>query len=334
MGLLDNITNAASSALGIGDSAKSKVGTTGTSTDPNLKNRNYAVIIRQAAPANRLVVGSVPDQIQVNQSAGWKTPWGAGLAGDGQIADLLAVTGNRLVAQVMTMQVWQGAGEGFNFNLIFELRTYSDPSKDVVQPVKDLIKMTVPVLDPSGFLKSPGPYLSPKGAEELGSKLGSTVTSAIQSGVSAAKSTTTTGGTTTDSNSMWAAAQNGVKAAGNSLKASGLAKKKTVQDYLSNIISIQIGQWFYMDNVVITDVQHTFHSARPDGQTGAISSATVTISFSPMFAVTDADIDNIILGGISASPVAGSSSFGSMNTSANGIGLNATKSGSTFGALS
>ena len=88
------------------------------------------------------------------------------------------------------------------------------------------------------------------------------------------------------------------------MKASGLLKKKTIEQYLKNKISIQIGRWFKMENVVIVDVQHDIKGQTPDGDTGQIQAASVTVSFRPMFAVTAEDVVNMFPGGSMFSPAA------------------------------
>lgn len=304
----------------------------GSSTDPYLNNRKYAVVITQSQHAEEackpplVIVGSVPESLLLDQTVDWKVPWGAGLSGN--IGDLAAVaTGNRLVAQVMTMQVWQGSSQDMSFTLTFELRAYSDTEKDVMIPLRNLMKMSVPSTDEMGFLRSPGPYLSPEGLKKIG---GTLVKTAIE-----------LGSVVVDGGKQMLAAPNlpsvpslaskeGIKRipgsvgsgtweVGNPLKGpsqsmsdggklsiatktidnaktvignSGLLKKKVIEDSLKNKITLDIGDWFHLDNVLVANVAHTMKAQQP-GVTGGLMSASVSIQFKTMFAVTAEDIDTM-----------------------------------------
>jgi hypothetical protein len=265
-----------------------------SSTDPNLKNRNYAVIIKQdqeipQAGPPIIIVGAVPPSFQIAQNVEWKAPWGAGLAGDGMISDIMAVTGNRLVAQVMTMQVWQGSGNDFEFSVQFELRAWSDPKLDVLDPIKALLRMSLPGIDPSGFLKSPGPILTKDGVEKISGLVTKTVVDAGAAAASAYTNRTQDGGS-----NYLGGIVDGVTGAFNSVSGSGIARKSTIEQYLKNKISIQIGRWFSLDNVVITQVQHEIKTQTPERETGLVQSATVTVGFKPMFSITAEDIDTML----------------------------------------
>jgi hypothetical protein len=278
------------------------------STDPHLKNRNYAVIIRQKQQLNggvdRLVTGSVPASFQIEQSVDWKAPWGGGLV-DGAMGNILAMSGNRLVAQVLTMQVWQGSGNDFEFTLQFELRAWSDPVRDVLDPLRTLLKMSMPGLKESGFLESPGPILDEEAVKAISgqfTKAGVSIAKATASGYQQGSESAAQGGSTIDGvgsfvskvgGGLSGAAQAGYKEVGNS----GIAKKKFIEDKLKHKISINIGQWFSLDNVVITRVSHDLKAQTPERNTGVIQAASVTIGFKPMFTLTSADVETMLKAG-------------------------------------
>ena len=265
------------------------------STDPNLRNRNYAVIISQeqdftGGPPN-IVVGSVSKDLQLQQSVQWATPFGAGLAGSGLVGDVLAaVRGNRLVGQVMTMQVWQGSGGDFDFTVDFELHAWSDPVLDVLDPLKILLKMSLPSVTPTGFLRSPGPILSDEGVAAVSGVITSVAANAITAGSNAA-----TASRTSDGGKSWVGSSiDAVSATAESLGNSGIAKKRLIENHLKNMISIQIGRWFYMRNVIVTNVAHTLKSQTTERKTGIIQSAAVSIGFRPMFAITSEDVETML----------------------------------------
>jgi hypothetical protein len=267
-------------------------GVAGGSTDPYLTNRKYTIRIYQNSD---VIVGAVPDALEINQSASWNAPWAGGIGG--AKGDIMAVgLGTRLVAQVLTLQVWQGGGNNdFDFSIQFELRAYSDPERDVMIPLRTLLGMTVPSLSSNGFLQAPGPRLTQEGIKKLGAgvaavavKTGEIVVDAAKAGYKVATGDMKNGniGSITDS------ASNAVNQIGATAKENGLTRK-SIEANMENKIKIEIGDWFRMTNVVVTDVRHTMKPQRP-GPAGTIMAADVTISFRPMFTVTAEDIPLIL----------------------------------------
>ena len=260
------------------------------STDPNLNNRNYMVLITQDNGNSAVTVtGTVPQSFQIQQSVDWKAPWGAGIGGT--VGDLLAVsTGNRLVAQVMTMQVWQGSGNDFEFTVQFELRAWSDPVRDVLEPLRALLKMSLPSLGDGGFLKSPGPVLTPEGIKIVSGQFTKLATVLVKD---AASALTTDDKTQDGEGSLLAVTTTAEKR----VKESGLTSKSAIEKHLINKINIQIGRWFRLNNVIITQVQHDIKGQTPDRATGVIQSASVTVSFKPMFSLTAEDVNEMLRAG-------------------------------------
>ena len=272
------------------------------STDPSLKNRDYAVIIKQTHGSGgqdevpfRVVVGAVPSSFQMAQNIEWNAPMGAGLLGDSKVADFMAaVKGNRLVGQVMTMQVWQGSRNDFEFTVTFELRAFSDPEKDVMEPLRTLLRMSLPKLDDTGWLKSPGAILEADGVAKLSERLTKVSVAVLEGGAEGIKTTVgmATGQTSASDglNKYVAIADKTVK----QVEDTGILRKKSVEDVLRNKISINIGRWFELNNVVITQVQHDIKGQTPNGDTGAVQAANVTIAFKPMFAITQEDVKTLL----------------------------------------
>jgi hypothetical protein len=243
-----------------------------STTDYSLRNRLYAVIIRQnqddpAGGQPRFVVGSVPDAFQLDHRVEWKTPMSGGLIKSEGLADVIAATtGNRLIAQVGTMSVWQGSGSETEFSLTFELRAWGDPLRDIIIPVKTLMSMALPSLDTNGFMKSPGAYLKP---EDF---------------IAAMKEAWTANTTTAVTN------------------------KTIVQSKMKNIVSVSVGRWLYFDNVVITGVQTSVLANTPYRGTGGGFFSTslpidaglpqgvsVTMSFRPVFMMTAEDVETMFV---------------------------------------
>jgi len=254
-------------------------------TDPTLQNTSYQVLLVQHNKKQPLIVlGSVPEEFQLSQDVGWKAPWGAGIAGSGLVGDLLAATGNRLVTQVMTMQVWQGENDSLSFTVVFEFNTWKDPVADIVDPIKALMQMSMPGLGAGGFLTSPGPVLTAAGVKNLTQTVGGKIIGAGQA-ISAA-------GANAIKNGSIESVSNVVQTAVNSV--AGIISKDDVEKNLENRISINIGTWFQLDNIIIKQVNHTYKPQVVDALTGTFQSATVSVTFAPMFALTTADIPNLI----------------------------------------
>jgi hypothetical protein len=267
-------------------------GVAGGSTDPHLQNRKYTIRIYQNS---NVVVGAVPDALEINQSASWNAPWAGGISG--AKGDIMAVgLGTRLVAQVLTLQVWQGGGNNdFDFSIQFELRAYADPERDVMIPLRTLLNMTVPSLSSNGFLQAPGPRLTQEGIKKLGAgvaavavKTGEVVVDAAKAGYKVATGEMKNGGI----GSITDSAANAVNQIGTTAKEAGLTRKG-IEANMENKIKIEIGDWFRMTNVIVTDVKHTMKPQRP-GPAGTIMAADVMISFRPMFTVTAEDIEMIL----------------------------------------
>lgn len=283
----------------------------GTSTDPNLKNVNYTVMIVQQQDLNtgsrnpKIVVGAVPPEFQITQDVKFSAPFGSGLMGDSTLGNLMAMMGNRLVAQVMTMQVWQGAGDDSTFTITFELRAYSDTEQDVHTPLRRLLEMSMPSVADDGFLYSPGPILDPGAMKAIGGTITSVGIQVARTGANfisrqaseqftaikdslfgSSKSTTKDG-----NNTLVQDFENTKSTLQGIIKSSGITSKHLIQGYLKNRISISIGRWFYLDNIVITNVQHNLKPQTVNGKSGQLQAATVTVSFKPMFLLTAEDIE-------------------------------------------
>jgi hypothetical protein len=300
MGILDQWSKAQQSAL---SGVKSSIATDNsgsTSTDPMLvaSNRKYLIQITQAQDIATvgtqgqplIVIGQVPEELQMDQSVQWKAPWGAGLAGEGTVSDLLAVTmGSRLLAQVQTLQVWQGSGNDFDFTVIIEFRAWSDVDRDVMIPMQNLLAMSVPSVDPStGWLRSPGPILDAAAVKAIGQGAVSVVSDLLSTAQSTATKALTDG-------------QGGFKAAVSTIASVGSAAgqklktaKSELEQLLKNKVEVRIGDWFRMSNVVITNVQNTLKPQQP-GPNGGVMAGTSTVTFRPMFAITTDDIQSILM---------------------------------------
>lgn len=272
-------------------------GSSGGSTDPSLANRKYTVRIYQNST---VIVGAVPNELEINQSASWSAPWASGVGGTK--GDILALgLGTRLVAQVLTLQVWQGGGANdFDFNIQFQFRAFSDPERDVMIPLRTLLEMSMPSLNANGFLQAPGPVLTQEGIKKLGAGAGAVLVKTGQLAIQGAKAAASmagnvvSGGATTDGQlgSIQEAGTNAVNEIGTVAKANGLTRKG-IESNMKNKIRIEVGDWFRLSNVLITDVRHTLLAQRP-GPEGTLMAADVVVSFRPMFTLTAEDVGTFL----------------------------------------
>lgn len=283
-------------------------------TDPMLKNRNYMVTITQdrsmaggAGPV--FVYGMVPESFQFSLRSEWSAPFGSGLASiaGSTIGNLMAMTGNRLVAQVMTMQVWQGSSDSLEFVLQFELRAWSDAEADVANPLQTLMEMSLPSVEDSGFLRSPGPIIDPIGVENIAKSyaigISDATTNAVKSLVDAftpSKKDASGGASsamkngTTESMNFYDRSKAAGRGFLKSISDQGLARKKRIEENMTNKIQVSIGRWFHLDNVVITDVQADIKAQTPETVSGIPTNVSVTVSFRPVFALTAEEVTKIM----------------------------------------
>lgn len=299
MGILSQWTQAARATLSNAKQSLQSGDSASGSTDPMLlrANRKYLVQITQAQDIATIgqqgqpiiVVGQAPEELTMDQQVNWKAPWGAGLAGDGTISDLLAVTmGTRLLSQVQTLQVWQGSGNDFDFTVQLEFRAWEDTDRDVMIPLQNLSAMAVPSVDPStGWLRSPGPILDADAVKKIGQGAVSVVSGIIETAESQAKKALI------DGQGYSKAAVSTATAVGSFAGQKLKAAKDELEALLKNKIEVRIGDWFRMSNVVITNVQHTLRPQQP-GPNGGVMSATAVVTFRPMFTLTTDDVKSIL----------------------------------------
>jgi len=285
------------------------------STDPAFQNNpDYIVMIKQAQDTATIgtkgqdvfIIGAAPKDFQVQQQADWKAPFGAGLLGTGTIADMVAVaTGQRLLAQVFTLKVWQGSTNDIQFTVTMEFRTWSDSDADVMQPLRNLLGLTMPSVAADGFLQAPGPIITQEALTAVGATAAKgfvAVTKDVVGGIGGAfgsltgssysSSSSTTNGASNFVATATKAAANVATDVGNTAK----QMKDAVDKGTTNKCSITIGEWFHLDNIVITDVQYSIDGQRIGQAKRQPMSATATVSFVPMFALTVDDIPTLLGG--------------------------------------
>lgn len=122
------------------------------------ENGNYKVIITHQG-AGGVVQGWVPETFQIAVTSQFSQPFGQGISNSTAGQATKAWMGRALTSQSMTAQVWEGS-QPIEITLEIEFVAETDPKKEVLEPIKKLLKMTMPSKDGSNLLRPPGPKYS------------------------------------------------------------------------------------------------------------------------------------------------------------------------------
>jgi len=200
---------------------------------------NYGLYIT-ANEDNISIRASLPETFEFMSDSDYDTPFSSGIISNARLKLITRLTtGSAGATQNMSMQVWQGTNPiNLSFPLVFTAE--SDTDKDVITPIKQLTKLTMPS-SVGGVLFSPGPRFKKKDT---------------------------------------------------------LDKNAALLDILSyveltNLISLQIGNFMYFPSVVITSVSQQY-DVRLDGR-GRPIKATVSVGFRTFFTPTQDDVEKMYL---------------------------------------
>jgi hypothetical protein len=234
-----------------------------------------------------IVEAWLPETIGNDVNATYEAPFAQGasnMLGE-TIGNFARFIGMSLTTQALTTKVWQGGGFiEFSLPLVFQAET--SPSKDVMLPIKNLMKLTMPKdRSGGGLLEAPGPRIDldellKRGGESL-NKASDALTKGLSNPsqlVDSAKSlaSNTSGALQTTRDSFASISQPLSTALVNSVK---------------NNISLYIGQFQYFPCVVISDVSPTYDVViGPDLNP---IRATVNVQFSTFYVPTDRDIETM-----------------------------------------
>lgn len=271
------------------------------------------------------VTGWLPEEVTFDVSAQYEAPYAQGLNQAlpilGQVARALGVS---LVTQAMTSQVWQGSTE-INFQIPFVFQAETDAYNDVIKPIKDLLRLTMP-RDPQGggLLQSPGPRISiEKLKETVGATLeldelvpqigGTNVTDTngflngglrdllnrAETAFRKAEKKATAIWTDLTTNPLGTAVSLGTDfslLAKKTTEAGAQTVNRQLVNAIENNISLYIGDFLYFPSVVITDVGQAYNILMaPDDNP---SRATVNVTFRTFYIPTDRDLEAMFTTGL------------------------------------
>lgn len=235
---------------------------------------------------NIVVDAWLPETVGVDVNATYDAPYAQGVGGVSERLGALAqFIGMNLTTQALTAQIWQG-GAFINFQLPFVFHAETSAEKDVMEPIKNLLRLTMPK-DPTkgggGILEAPGPHVDIKKLAENG---GAGAATAVQDFRENGLKTMMDTAKQVMNDPLGTAAK--VKDAANNV--SQRMSQALVNSVVNNI-SLYIGQFLYFPSVVITDVSPTFDTTL-DG-TGKPTRATVDVSFRTFYVPTQNDIETM-----------------------------------------
>ena len=231
-----------------------------------------------------LVEAWLPETVGMDVNANYDAPFAQGIANlvPENLGALARFLGMSLTTQAFTVQVWQG-GAFIEFQIPFIFQAESSAANDVMKPIKDLLKLTMPK-DPQrgGLLEAPGPVLDLQLLSQNASSAVNTLANTL-SGVSFAGMKDTFSELKSDT----FGALNKAKAAAQDNIARPLSS--AIVNSVKNNISLYLGRFLYLPSVVITDVSPTYDVLI--GTDRNPQRATVNVSFRTFYIPTQQDID-------------------------------------------
>jgi hypothetical protein len=220
------------------------------------ENANYKVIVSQSARGAQspglIVEGWIPETFQVAVSSQFSQPFG-----QSHPASLMTklTTNVSLTSQSMTAQVWEGS-QPIELTLEIEFIAESDPKREVLLPIVNLLMMTMPSNNGGTFLRPPGPEYTD-----------------LQD---------------------WKALVNDWQNLAGVNNMTNLERIKKGREGIKGVkgaISIDLGKFMYFDNVVIETVNTTFHSMMHSS--GIPLRATCAVTFKTLFVPVAEDLANL-----------------------------------------
>ena len=258
-----------------------------------VKEQSYKVYISSHDPQNPIFVEAwLPETVGLDISAQYDAPYAQGLTNAvPQLGKLANFLGLSLTTQALTMQVWQG-GSVINITLPMVFQAEKSGAFDVMKPIKDLLKLTMPKeLTAGGLLTAPGPRVNPNRLAQNG---GPAISQAASALVSGAGNTLINGlqaivpGTGVSFGQGFA---NTLNSAANTASSTLSPLSNALINSIENNISLHIGNFLYISSVVITDVSPTYDvQIGPDGNP---QRATVNVGIRTFFLPTDRDIEDM-----------------------------------------
>lgn len=233
------------------------------------------------------IQAALPEKFAFDTSSAYAAPFESGL-NLFESAPTLRLFGMSVVNQAMTAQVWQGTSE-IQFSLPLILHAETDGYRDVVKPIKDLLRLSSPsVSRDGGMFLSPGPRLNLQKMIDSGG---------LDAFTQGAKDTASAvGGALVDGASLNAEGfqkiANVVEGGRNARDEAAAGLARAINASTTNRISLQIGEYMEFDSVVIVNVSQSA-SVQPLAS-GIFQRVEVDVTFKTFVTPTADDFANKI----------------------------------------
>ncbi len=233
----------------------------GTPNDPKSPNRAIAI------------VGYLPEDFSFQLDSSWEAPFSDNTLSHGAML-LGEILGRKFVTQSMSSKFWVGS-EHVEFGMRLQFIAETGPN-DLLQPIQDLYTLCSPSKNKQGFFIAPGPKLKlSKTLAKLATKAENTI-SGVSGGSGGTNPASNPGMTTvgqyhgmdarilaqeaagTKASTQATSAQPSTKVPGLSAALQGAVKEAQQQFTFEGEISMQIGNFLYIPDVVIKSVNNTF----------------------------------------------------------------------------
>lgn len=254
---------------------------------------------RSSSEGNVVFTAWLPEEFNYSMSSNYEAPFQP-LLQNSWVGVAQKLMGANLMTPLMTAQLWSGS-ETPEFSVQVQLEAESSTAQDVKAKFLRLLQLVTPYTNSYGMMLSPGPRVDVKKVLERAAASSSTISSGFDTINSALN-------LVMDDNhqNLLPTSGSGVKTqnGGRMIDSSEsvMSEKSDVfstasyisgpDALVSNQISISIGRYLYFPSVVITNVNSTLLHCI-DGTTGWPMSATIDISFRPLFMPVVNDYKNM-----------------------------------------
>ena len=241
------------------------------------------------------VTAALPDTIAFDVSSQYQAPFAQGINVSDKVANGLRLVGMSLTNQAMTAQIWQGTSD-LQFTLPIILQAETDEGKDVMIPLKNLFRLTLPRVDQEGgLLRSPGPQLD---LEKLAQNSGA-ATSVLRDGVQAqtvhaGKLASAIGGAMIgDDDEGLTSYASSSKEARATMDTASSTSSGVIHAATKNIITLKVGRFMKFPSVVVETVSLT-GNVQPLAS-GVLQRVEVSVTFRTFMIPTANELDTIFL---------------------------------------
>ena len=241
------------------------------------------------------VTAALPETFAYDVSSQYQPSFSQGISVSDSVSNGLRLVGMSLTNQAMTAQIWQGTTD-IQFTIPVILQAEEDEGPEIMTPLKNLHRLTLPSRDKEGgLLRSPGPQLDlEKLAANSGALSGFAAEGAKTQAQDAGRLASAVSGLMIgeSGDGMGAYAKSAKEARANMDTASATASS-VIHAATKNIITLKIGRFMKLPSVVVETVSLTGH-IQPLAS-GVPQRVEVSITFRTFMIPTADELDEIFL---------------------------------------